>query len=135
LISRWSDREARVSLRWAYVSYDPLDLDRRHIDLFREQTELVELAIPHGGHPVTGFLAETGILGELVLSIVNERFDLSALKLKANAERKGSAQFWSVLSERARNPKVRLALAKRAILVAARHRLGCVTVSWDIWLR
>jgi tetratricopeptide (TPR) repeat protein len=99
----------------AYVSYDPFDLDRRHIDLFRDRTELVELAIPHGGHPVTGFLAETGILGEFVLSIVNERFDLSALKLKANAERKGSAQFWSVLSGRARSSKVRLALAKRAL--------------------
>ena len=63
----------------AYVSYDPFDLDRRHIDLFRKRTKLVELAIPHGGHPVTGFLAETGILEELVLSVVNERFDLSAL--------------------------------------------------------
>ncbi len=102
----------------AYVSYDPFDLDRRHIDLFRERTELVELVIPHGGHPVTGFMAETGILGDFVLRIVNEQFDLSAFKSRAHAARKRSAQFWSVLSERARNPKVKTALAKRALSIS-----------------
>lgn len=99
----------------AYVSYDPFDLDRRHVELFRLKTKLIEFVIPHGGHPVTGFLAEAGVLGEFVLSVVNERFDLSALQRSAHAARKRSAQFWSVLSERTHNPKIRTALAKRAL--------------------
>jgi tetratricopeptide (TPR) repeat protein len=102
----------------AYVCYDPYDLDRRHIELFRQKTKLVELAIPHGGHPVTGFMAEAGILGDFVLRIVKEQFDLSAFKSRAHTARKRSAQFWSVLSERARNPKVRTALAKRALAIS-----------------
>ncbi len=118
LISSWSAREPRVSSRSPTFRYDPFDLDRRHVDLFREKTELVELAIPHGGHPVTGFMAEAGILGDFVLRIVNEQFDLSAFKSRVHTARKRSAQFWSVLSERARNPKVRTALAKRALSIS-----------------
>ena len=107
----------------AYVSYDPFDLDRRHVELFREKTALIELAIPHGGHPVTGFLAEAGLLGEFALSVVQERVDIPGLKAKAHARRKQTPQFWGVLSERARNPNTRAALAQRALSLAP-HDVG-----------
>ncbi len=103
-----------------YVCYDPYDLDRRHIELFRKETALVELAIPHGGHPVTGFLAEAGLLGEFVLSVVNESVDIVGLKSKAHAVRKRTAHFWGVLADRARNPRTRAALAKRALSLSPR---------------
>ena len=113
------ERQMRRRLaRLAYVCYDPFDLDRRHVELFRNETALIELPIRHGGHPVTGFMAEAGLLGEFVVSIVEERFDPAAMQMRAHAARKGSAQFWSVLAERARNPVVREALAKRALSIS-----------------
>lgn len=99
----------------AYVVYDPFDLDRRHVELLRDETALIELPVRHGGHPVTGFMAEAGLLGEFVVSIVEDRFDLAAMTLRVHAARKRSAQFWSVLSERARSPSAKEALAKRAL--------------------
>ena len=46
----------------AYVFYDPSDPDARHADLFRPQLEVRDVRLPDCGHPVTGFLAEVGLL-------------------------------------------------------------------------
>ncbi|HTR12064.1 MAG TPA: tetratricopeptide repeat protein [Roseiarcus sp.] len=102
----------------AHVCYDPFDLDRRHVELLRREVALIELPVRHGGHPVTGFMAEGGLLGEFVVSIVQERFDLDAMKSRTHAARKQSAQFWSVLAERARNPAAKKALPRRALSIS-----------------
>jgi hypothetical protein len=60
----------------AYIVYDPRDLDRRHVDLFRRRTCVVDVAIPDSGHPATGSLAEAALLGDLMLDFVADRLDV-----------------------------------------------------------
>jgi tetratricopeptide (TPR) repeat protein len=111
-----SGRDAFAQI--VYVCYDPIDLDRRHVELLRGKTSLIEIPIAHAGHPVTGFLAEAGLLGELVLGIVNGTLDIPDTLVRARAARKRTPQFWSVLADRAREPKRRVAFAGRALSLA-----------------
>ena len=99
----------------AFVAYDPHDLDKRHIELFRRRTSLIEAPIPGAGHPVTGFLAEAGLLGEFVLGVVRETLDITAIRARAEAARESTPQYWGVLSEHSDDPTARSSFAKRAL--------------------
>ena len=105
-------------VRRAYVSYDPQDLDSRHIELFRRRTSLIEAPIPGAGHPVTGFLAEAGLLSEFVLSVLGETVDIPSILARAEASREATPQYWAVLSERTDDPAARVELAARALALA-----------------
>ena len=102
----------------AFVAYDPNDLDSRHVELFRRKTSLIEAPIPGAGHPVTGFLAEAGLLGEFVLGIVRETLDVTSLLARANAMRERTPQYWGVLAERSDDPVARVKHASRALALA-----------------
>jgi hypothetical protein len=127
--NRWSGDSARIDftlerslatefVKTSYVLYDPYDLDRHHVDLFRGHTNVIDISIPNGGHPVTSYLAEAGLLGEFILEIVSGRLDAARLRRRARDTRKSTPQFFHVLSLRSRWAGARIALAQKAVTLA-----------------
>jgi lysophospholipase L1-like esterase len=127
--NRWSCDAARIDftlerslstefVATSYVLYDPHDPDRYHVDLFRGRTNVIDISIPYGGHPLTGYLVEAGLLKELVLDIICARLDPARLRCRAREARKSTPQYFQVLSLRSRQPSARIALARRAATLA-----------------
>ena len=77
----------------AYVAYDPLDLDRRHAGLFAAHIQFTPIRLPHCGHPVTGVLAELGLLQTLIRSVCRRDFDAAGFERTACAQRERSPQY------------------------------------------
>ena len=110
---RWADAargldfttEAKAShfVDTAFIAYDPHDPDRRHVDLFRPHTEVVDIAIPYCGHPSSHYLREVGLLQKAVLDLAAGTFDATALRDLARARRKEAPAFYVALSRRARS--------------------------------
>jgi tetratricopeptide (TPR) repeat protein len=104
----------------AYVAYDPRNIDRKHIALLARHMRFEPIQLPQGGHPVTGFLAETGMLKTLILSICRNTFDCGAFVAEVAARRTQSAQYFITLADGLawwRYDK-RLALIRRAVDLA-----------------
>lgn len=133
---RWADAargldfttEAKAShfVDTAFIAYDPHDPDRRHVDLFRPHTEVVDIAIPYCGHPSSHYLREVGLLQKAVLDLAAGTFDATALRDRARARRKEAPAFYVALSRRARSETLALALAERAI---ARSSAGQIALT------
>ena len=82
--------------------------------MYRPFTHLIEARLPNSGHPSTGFLAEAGLLKEVVLRICGGELDPAWLRTKARAARRQSAQFYYALALRCRNANRKLTLAAQA---------------------
>jgi hypothetical protein len=102
----------------AYIVYDPRDLDRRHVELFRRRTRVLDVPLADVGHPATGSLAEADLLGDLVLDVVADRFDLGELARRMSLEQKTTPQFYYVMSQRAASGRARVAYAGKAAAMA-----------------
>ena len=105
----------------SYIVYDPLDADRRHAELFRRRTRVIDVRLPNVGHPATGAIAESGLLTDLVVDVVNDRLDVSAITRRVLEAHEGSPQHHYVMSGRARLRRNRLAHAARATAMAPEH--------------
>lgn len=104
----------------AYVAYDPMDLDRRHAGLFAARIRFTPIRLPHCGHPVTGVLAELGLLQTLIRSVCRRDFDAAAFERAACAQRERSPQYLICLANslwRWRRA-ARVALMQRAVGLA-----------------
>ena len=58
-----------------FVAFDPGTEDLHHVEKLRElicPARLVEIATPFSGHPAGHYLAETGLIKELVLSVLQD---------------------------------------------------------------
>jgi pimeloyl-ACP methyl ester carboxylesterase len=95
---RWPDNAARFrdvwesALPWpspaeAYIAYDPRTPDSRHVALIRARFPCRAMPLPYTGHPVTGFLAETGLLQQAILAICAGTFDWRSFTAAALAQR------------------------------------------------
>ncbi len=105
----------------AWIIYDPLLRDRRHVELLqREGFGFAKIDIPGGGHPISSFLAETGLLRPAIMDVIAGQFDPAAFRFAALSKLPGSAQV--LLAESSRAPKSRigkrLALLQRAADIA-----------------
>lgn len=105
----------------AFVIFDPLLRDRRHVDgLERDGYRFQRVEVPGGGHPVGGFLAEIGLLRPAVLDVVAGRFNPGQWREAALQGRSGSAQ--ALLAESSRVSKARIGrrldLLQRAARIA-----------------
>jgi pimeloyl-ACP methyl ester carboxylesterase len=128
---RWPDSSRRFrdvwesTLAWprpaeAYVAYDPRTPDRRHMALLRARFDHQAIVLPFTGHPVTGYLAEVGLLQQAVLSICEGTFDCAGFTRSALASRDQSSEY---LVERARSDwrlgrQGRIAMLREAVLLA-----------------
>lgn len=97
-----------------YIAFDPFDSDRRHVALYAEEGSIIPIRAPFAGHPVTGFLAESGLLQPLVLDVLNGEADAKRFERLARLKRKDTSQYYYVLSNRIRSPQGKLVLARRA---------------------
>ncbi len=98
----------------AYVFYDPFDRDARHVDLFRPWLEVRDVRLPDCGHPVTGFLAEVGLLDRAALEPAEGAFDRVAFERDALAKRESAPQYYLTLASRPITPEKKLELVRRA---------------------
>lgn len=98
----------------AYVVYDPHDLDARHVELYRPHTEIVDLRLPNGGHPASGFMVDTGILQQAVLDLCRGTFDVATLRAQARQARHGSPILYANLAARCRHVPRRVRLSAKA---------------------
>jgi len=105
----------------AYIVYDPHDLDRRHVELFRRHTRVVDVALVDVGHPATGTLAEAGLLGDLVLDFVSDRLDVADIARRMLLARETAPQFYFVRSQRAFSMRARVAYAGKAAAMSPLH--------------
>jgi tetratricopeptide (TPR) repeat protein len=116
----WEGTLPFPNLPEAYVAYDPTNIDRKHIALLAREIRFQRIGLPGGGHPVTGFLAEIGLLKELILSICHSRFDAAAYVAAVQARQMTSPQYLISLADALagwRHDK-RLALVQRAVDLA-----------------
>ena len=82
---RWHEPAALIDFRYRidsiaiadkckyFVAYDPGTEDLRHVEKFRElisERSLVEIPTPYAGHPAGHYLAETGLIQDLALSVL-----------------------------------------------------------------
>jgi tetratricopeptide (TPR) repeat protein len=104
----------------AYVLYDPNDDDRRHIALLARKIRFTPVHVQGGGHPVTGFLAEIGLLQETILDVCRGRLDPAGFAREVLARRETSAQYKLTLAKRTspRRHGKRIALMREAVRLA-----------------
>ncbi len=110
--------ERRLALKGfvssADVFYDPTDRDARHVELYRACLEARDVRLPECGHPVTGFLAEVGLLQHAVMEAAQGTLDRAAFERKALAMRGRSPQYYATLARRPGPPQKKLELARQA---------------------
>ena len=98
----------------AIIFYDPRNDDRLHVDCFRSLTEVVDVAIPNGGHPVTTILAEIGLLQDAIVDIVAGTFDRTVFVRRLRADRRRSAQLYFNIASNCRRPDEAVRFARKA---------------------
>lgn len=138
---RWASDSARIDwletldgpippMRQAVVAYDPIGDDARHVDAIAAEVPIVPLAIPHGGHPVSTFLAESGLLRPLLVAMLYDSFDAAAFARAARARRGTCVSYLAELSERqpAHRQRLALALARRATAVQPNHLIALTSL-------
>ena len=110
--------ERRLALKGfvasAYVFYDPADRDARHVELYRDRLEVRDVRLPDCGHPVTGFLAEVGLLQRAVIEAAQGTLDRAAFQREALEMRDRAPQYYATLALRPGPPQKKLELARRA---------------------
>jgi GDSL-like Lipase/Acylhydrolase family len=111
----------------ADILYDPTDQDARHVELFRGCLKVREVCLPNCGHPVTGFLAEVGLLQRAVLEAAQGVLDAAAFEREARAKRESSPQYFAMLALRSSHNGEKLELMRRAYQLAPRN-VGYITL-------
>ncbi|HWI85377.1 MAG TPA: alpha/beta fold hydrolase [Sphingomonas sp.] len=119
---RWADDVARIAFRkydqpplaTQYIVYDPRDpYDGPHFQLFAERSPTCGVPVPHGGHPVGGYLVETDMLRRLLERVERGTFDHEAFARELRRRRRRSGHYFFVLAQRVpafrRRQKVALA--------------------------
>ena len=134
---RWSENSAGFRDVWerampwptladAYVVYDPKTLDRRHAALLRANFACTTIALPGIGHPVTGFLAELGLLQRAILAVCGRTFDPMGFAREAFDARMGSAQYLVALAQAGwRRRRDRIAILQEAVRLAPGNAMAC----------
>ena len=124
---RWAEDVARIAFRadnhlpalpFQYVAYDPLDReDRRHFELLAARSRTIGLPVPHGGHPVGSYLAETDMLRALLEGVEEATLDPHAFARELRHRRRRSGQYFFVLAKRMpeHRPRQKIALARLAV--------------------
>jgi tetratricopeptide (TPR) repeat protein len=83
-----------------FIAYDPQTVDVRHVEKIREfisHDQLVEITTPYAGHPSAYYLAETGQIQELAISVLKNG---SIGHARVNAHRARSKTYLYELSKR-----------------------------------
>jgi hypothetical protein len=117
---RWEESLPFPAAEEAYVVYDPANQDKRHIGQLAARFRFDPIALRHGGHPVTGFLAEIDLLQELILAVCSKSLDKVSFERRALQRRGQSPQYLINLAATTsrRRRRRRLALMREALRLA-----------------
>ncbi len=96
--NRWAGDAARIEFIYdekppcaftetSIVFFDPHDADKQHVELFRGKTKLCEVRTPNGGHPCGSFLAETGLLQDILMQVASGDFDPASIQREIRRRR------------------------------------------------
>lgn len=103
----------------AIVAYDPVvPADRLHVERIATEVPIDPLTLPHAGHVSAAFLAECGLLSELVLAVADGDVDLTEFRWRARIGRKQSLHYLIGLSDAAHRRgrhQIALDLARRIV--------------------
>jgi len=155
---RWAKDVARIAFRGdvspplptQYIVYDPCDAyDLPHFELFAARSPTHGIAVPHGGHPVGGYLVETDMLGLLLESIESATLDPVGFTHELRRRRRRSGHYFFVLAQRvpAHRPRQKVVLAAIAVeshednpdyhsqLAAALDAAGDYGAAYEVHLR
>ena len=100
------------------VAYDPRDpLDRAHADRIAADIPIQRLRVPFGGHPVSVFLADAGLLQGLVTQTLNGALDVAAAERAVRAARRTSVVYLGMIAQMQPRwrPGLAVALADAAV--------------------
>ena len=125
---RWAESGTHFDPRWertlpfpavadACVVYDPTDGDARHIAAITRRFSFRSVRMPYAGHPVTGCLAEIGLLQDLVLDMCRGELDLAQFQSAVLERLPESSHYLTTTAKRLafwRRPR-RIALMRRAV--------------------
>lgn len=105
------------------ICYDPRGPDRDHALRIAQDIPVRMLAVPYGGHPVGSFLAEAGLLAQMVLDMLDGGVDLPGLEQACRLARRHSANYMSALAEAqpARRAALALRIATQAVILQPHH--------------
>ena len=110
--------ERRLALKGfvssADIFYDPADRDARHVELYRGTLEIRDVRLPDCGHPVTGFLAEVGLLQRAVMEAAEGTLDRAAFEREAMDRRGRAPQYYLTLAQRRGSRRRKLELTRQA---------------------
>ena len=101
-----------------FLVYDPANRDRLHAREIARRHPVVDVPLPHAGHPAGTFLAEAGLLSETVRAMIEDRFDIRRFRAQVRDGRRRSGVYHHRLA--VAQPPRRAALALRLAGEAAR---------------
>ncbi len=76
-----------------YLFYDPHNRDRRHVRLYEREADVVRVRVPYAGHGSITVLMQTGLLGQAVLDVGENRFDAAGFQRQLATRLDGSALY------------------------------------------
>lgn len=119
----------------AQVLYDDRNRDLIHITHMRRTVAMEEIVLPHTGHPVTGFLHETGLLSSTALDLLRGEWNAAHFQARLKTAQSKSGVYLLGLHAALPPHHIRLhhALLRRAEFVL-RRQLAENTSNKDPWL-
>ena len=117
--------ETPIAARGAVVVHDSRGPDRHHAALIAAECNATTIGVPFGGHPVATFLADIGLLEQLVMTVLDGTLDAVAFRREVLARRRTSAVHLVELARRlpARRRATAIALARRALAMQPHNEL------------
>ncbi|SPU44098.1 alpha/beta hydrolase [Brevundimonas diminuta] len=110
------------------VIFDPSGDDLLHVKLIEEAIAIERIMLPHCGHPSTTFLGEIGLLGNLVLQVLDGTLDADEMRREARRRRRTSSIHHMLLANLQPQRRIEwgLKLARKSLELAP-HNPGAMT--------
>lgn len=110
------------------IVFDPCGDDLLHVKLIEEAVAIERIMLPHCGHPSTTFLGEVGLLGSLVLQVLEGTLDADGVRREARRRRRTSSIHHMLLANLQPQRRIEwgLKLARKSLELAP-HNPGAMT--------
>jgi len=110
------------------IVFDPCGDDLLHVNLIEEAIAIERIMLPHCGHPSTTFLGEVGLLGSLVLQVLEGTLDADGVRREARRRRRTSSIHHMLLANLQPQRRIEwgLKLARKSLELAP-HNPGAMT--------
>lgn len=113
------------------VVFDPRGHDGQQVELIAREIPLMPIPLRHVSHPATTFLAETGLLKDLVFQTLSGEIDVVSVRHSTRRLRKTSGVYLSALAsaQPSHRPRLAMALAQRATVTGTYNALAVTALA------